>query len=160
MDRNIKLLNSIGGILVILLSFAVSIPLTIKVYLDGGGLWGFGIIGFPILIPLSFYILFGLVGLIRSDAWQRKAFITAQVVTFGIGAIVLFIFPVYPIILVSIPLLLAVLGLISYSRYKYYLMLMLFLAIVSNGLLLKWELDFHRSIPIIQLFEPGATDVP
>lgn len=158
MERSINLINMIAGILVILLSATVSIPLAIKVYLDGGGPWGFGIVGFPILIPLSFYILFGLVGLIRADAYQRKAFIAMHFITFGIGAIVLFIFPVYPTILVSIPLLLAVMGVMSHSKYKYYLLLMLLLAIVANSLLLKWELEFHRSIPIIQLFEPGAAE--
>lgn len=146
--------------IVIVLSLAVSIPLTIKIYLDGGGPWGFGIIGFPILIPLSFYILFGLTGLIRADAYQRRAFIVAHSVTFVVGAITLFIFPVYPALLVSIPLLLAVAGLISHSRFKYYLLLMLLLAVVANGLLLKWELDFHRSIPIIQLFEADRADTP
>lgn len=37
---------------------------------------------------------------------------------------------------------------------------MLLLAMVANGLLLKWELDFHRSIPIIQLFEADRVDMP
>ncbi|MFZ6012159.1 MAG: hypothetical protein ACOYXT_17590 [Bacteroidota bacterium] len=143
---------------VILLSLAVAIPLTIKVYLDKGGPWGFGIIGFPILIPLSFCILFGLVGLIRSDAWQRKAFMAAHLITFVIGAIVLFIFPVYPALLVSIPLFLALIGLLSRSKFRYCLSLMLFLTMMSNVLLLKWELDFHRSIPIIQLFASGTEE--
>lgn len=160
MESKIKLANRIAGIVVIILSLTVSIPLCIKIYLDGGGPWGFGIIGFPILIPLSFYILFGMTGLIQSDLFQRKAFIITHFITFGIGTIVLFVFPVYPALLVSIPLLLAVVGLISHSKYKYYLLLMMVLAVLATGLLLKWELDFHRSIPIIQLFEANEITAP
>lgn len=158
MENKIKLTNRIAGIIVIILSLTVSIPLVIKIYLEGGGPWGFGIIGLPILIPLSFYILFGITGVIRSDLFQRKVFIITHFITFGIGAIVLFLFPVYPTLLVSIPLLLAIAGLISHSKYKYYLLLMMILAVLANGLLLKWELDFHRSIPIIQLFESKEID--
>jgi hypothetical protein len=158
MNRNIKLINRVVGSTVIVLSLTVSIPLTIKVFLDRGGPWGFGIIGFPILIPLSFYILFGMVGLIRTDELQRKAFIATHFVTFGIGAVVLFIFPVYPTLFVFIPLILAVLGLISHSRYKYFLMFMLLLATIANGVLLKWEFDFHRPVPIIQLFQHEEID--
>jgi hypothetical protein len=93
MEQNIKLINAVAGALLILLSLAVSIPLTIKVYIDGGGPWGFGIIGFPILVPLSFYILFGCVGLIRTEMWQRKIFIATHFVTVAVGVITLFIFP-------------------------------------------------------------------
>lgn len=160
MEQNIKLINAVAGALLILLSLAVSIPLTIKVYIDGGGPWGFGIIGFPILVPLSFYILFGCVGLIRTEMWQRKIFIATHFVTFAVGVITLFIFPVYPALLVSIPLLLAVIGLVSHSKYKYYLLVMLILAIVANTVLLKWELDFHRSVPVVQLFEYRTSDTP
>jgi hypothetical protein len=160
MENKIKLVNSVAGIVVIILSLAVSIPLTIKIYLDEGGPWGFGIIGFPILIPLSFYILFGITGLIRSDIYQRRAFIITHFITFGIGAIVLFIFPVYPTLIVAIPLLLAVIGLISQSQYKYWLFLMMILAVAANGLMLKWEFDFHRSLPIIQLFQYHDVTTP
>lgn len=160
MEDSLKIINTIAGILVILLSLAVSIPLTIKIYIDGGGPWGFGIIGFPILIPLSFYALFGCVGLIRAEALQRRAFIATHFVTFAVGAITLFIFPVYPALLVSIPLALSVIGLFIYSKYKYYLMVMLVLAIVANTVLLKWELNFHRSVPVVQLFESHAAEVP
>lgn len=160
MTTNIKRINRVIGLVVIVLSLAVSIPLTIKIFLDGGGPWGFGIVGFPILIPLSFYILFGFTGLIRSEVYQRRAFIITHFVTFAIGATVLFIFSVYPTLLVSIPLLLAVVGLMSHSKYKYYLLLMRLLTILANGLLLKWELDFHRSVPVFQLFQPASTDTP
>jgi hypothetical protein len=157
MDK-IRLLNMAGGILLIILSLTVSIPLAIKTYLDGGGPWGFGMVGLSILIPLGFYIFFGITALISVDHYQRKAFIVTQLMILGIGVLTLFFFPVYPVFFVGIPLLFAVAGLISRSKYKYYLLLMIVLATLANGLLLKWELDFDRSIPIIQLF--GADEIP
>jgi hypothetical protein len=153
MVRNIDIINKIMGLLAIGVSLAISIPLSIKVQLEGGGTWGFGIIGLPILLSLSAYILFGLTALIKSDRHQRTAFIITHFVSFGTSAIVMFLFPVYPTLLVSIPLVLAVFGLIMYTRYKYYLLAMLLFTLVENIVLLKWELDFHRTVPIIQLVD-------
>src|SRR5690349_3459464 len=104
---DIKLTNRIAGVIVILLSLAVSVPLTIMVCVKGGGPWGFDILGLQILIPLSCYILFGIVGLIQVEARQRKAFAAAHLITFGIGVIVLLIFPARPALLVPVPVLLA-----------------------------------------------------
>jgi hypothetical protein len=151
MEYRVEITNRIIGGLLIVLSLAVSIPLTLKVYLDGGGTWGFGVIGFPVLIPLSFYILYGVTALIRPDNRQRKAFIACHFISFAASAVSMFMFPVYPTLLVSVPLLLAVFGLMSIGRYKYYLLSMQLFAIIANVVLLKWEFDFHRSLPVIEL---------
>jgi hypothetical protein len=152
MEHRIEIVNRIVGALLIVLSLVVVIPLTIKVYLDSGGTWGFGVIGFPVLIPLSFYIFYGVTALIRPDNRQRSAFVVSHFVSFTVSAVSMFMFPVYPTLLVSVPLLLAVFGLMSIGRYRYYLLLMQLFAIISNILLMKWEFDFHRSVPIIELF--------
>jgi hypothetical protein len=151
MEYRVEITNRIVGGLLIALSLAVSIPLTLKVYLDGGGTWGFGVIGFPVLIPLSFYVLYGVTALIRPDNRQRKAFIVCHFISFAASAVSMFMFPVYPTLLVSVPLLLAVFGLMSIGRYKYYLLSMQLFAIIANVVLLKWEFDFHRSLPVIEL---------
>lgn len=149
----IQTLNKAAGLLLILLSISVTISLTIKTLVTGGGTWGFGIIGIPILLPLSAYILFGIAGWIKNKALQRKIFITAHGVTLSIGLISLIIFPVYPKAFVVIPVSLAILSVVSRNNFEYLLLTMILLAIVANILLLKWEIDFNRTLPIIQLFE-------
>jgi hypothetical protein len=155
--RAVRTIIHIAAVALILLSFIVSIPLTIITYQDNGGLWAFGIIGLPILIPLSFYLLFGVAGLIRHEHSQRRWFVVALVTTFLAGVATLIILPVYPIALALVPLILSVLGMVSRSRYKYYLIIMLCLGIVANIMLLKWEIDFDRQLPVIQLFSSRAS---
>jgi hypothetical protein len=150
----IQTLNKAAGLLLILLSISVTISLTIKTFVTGGGTWGFGIVGIPILLPLSAYLLFGIAGWINNEALQRNLFIIAHLVTLSIGLISLIIFPVYPKAFVLIPLSLAILSMVRKNRFKYFLLVMILLAIVANILLLKWEIDFDRTLPIFQLFEP------
>lgn len=150
----IQILNKAAGLLLILLSISVTISLTIKTFVTGGGTWGFGIVGIPILLPLSAYIIFGIAGWIENEALKRKIFITAHWVTLSIGLISLIIFPVYPKVFVLIPLSLAILSMVSKDRFEYLLLTMILLAIVANILLLKWEIDFNRTLPIFQLFGP------
>lgn len=145
-----------ASVTVIVLSATVAIPLTIKTYRDGGGPWGFGMIGLPILIPLSLYFLFGIAALLKTPERQRQAYIISHLVTFSVGLIILILFPVYPLWLVSIPMILALAGIVSRQRYKAFLVLMIVLGVAANGILLKWELDFHRTLPILQLFQPAV----
>ncbi len=149
----IQTLNKAAGLLLILLSISITISLTIKTFVTGGGTWGFGVVGIPILLPLSGYVLFGIAGWINNEAVQRKVFITAHLVTLSVGLITLIIFPVYPKAFVLIPLSLAIFGMLSQNKFKYFLLLMILLAIVANILLLKWEIDFNRTLPIFQLFQ-------
>jgi hypothetical protein len=53
-EDKMRLANKIAGILAVILSLTICIPLTIKTYLEGGGPWGFDMVSLPILIPLSF----------------------------------------------------------------------------------------------------------
>ena len=146
------------GIILIVLSLTVSVPLVFITWQEGGGAWGFGIIGLPVLLPLSAYILFGIAAVPRNIARQRKLFIGAHLVTLGTGLTSLYFFPVYPALFVVIPVLLATVGIMSRKRFKLYLLLMISLAIAANLILLKWEFDFGRTLPILQLFE--STDGP
>jgi hypothetical protein len=152
-SHNVGVVIRILSLILILLSVTVVIPLTIKTFLDKGGPWGFGIIGLPILVPLSLYILFGFAGMMRTPALQRDIFITSHVVTFFAGVIILILLPVYPAWLVLFPIILAVAGILSRERYRVFLMVMIILGILINFLLLKWEVEFHRSLPILQLFQ-------
>lgn len=155
MDKQLHIIRTATratSIILIALSLVVAIPLSIMTYQDNGGPWGFGIIGLPILIPLSFYILFGFVGLIRREDYQRKWFVITLGITFLIGMVMLVILPVYPVAIVLVPLVLSAFGMLSHARFKYYLIFMLVLGIAANIMLLKWEVDFNRNLPIIQLF--------
>lgn len=152
----IDFVTRIAGVILIALSLIVSIPLTIMTYRDNGGPWGFGILGLPILVPLSLYFIFGITGLVRRDDYQRKLFMLTVGLTFLVGIVSLIILPVYPILFVLIPSVLSVLGMLSRTRYKYYLIVMIGLGMTANIVLLKWEIDFHRSLPIIQLFSSQA----
>lgn len=140
-----------ASIALILLSVAVTIPLTIRTIREGGGSWGFGVIGLPILLPLSAYILFGIAGALPKDQPQWKAFLLAHIITLLIGFVTLALIPIYPGVFALVPLTLFILGLLHKKRFRFYLLLMITLALVANILLLKWELDFHRGLPIVDL---------
>jgi hypothetical protein len=155
-----KRINLILGAVLIALSILVSIPLMLKTFRDGGGPWGFGFIELPVLIPLSLYVLFGIAGLVLREKQQRNVFIAGHLITGSAGMFMLFLFPVFPAFVPIMPLTLALFGLLSYSSYRYYLFIMLVLGVIANGLLLKWELDFHRSVPVVELFETSEKKVP
>lgn len=141
----------LASVLIVLL-IAVSIPLTLKIIREAGGPWGFGIVGLHILIPLNFYFIFAAAAFLKNSASKRSLFIIAHVVTVGLGLVTLFIFPVLPRLFLIIPVVLAVVGIADRKRLNLYLFLMIGLGIVANIVLLKWELDFGRTIPIIGLF--------
>jgi hypothetical protein len=148
---SIQRINRIVGIILVLLSGTVVVPLTIKTIETGGGPWGFGIVGLPLLLPLSAYFLFGLAGMVSGEARQRNLFITAHVVTIIVGLGSLFIFPFYPALFALLPIALAVLSIRNKKYFRHYLLAMMLLAIAANILLLKWELDFGRTIPLLEL---------
>lgn len=160
MSKIIEPVNWVTGIILIMFSCIVTIPLTIKTFFDGGGIWGFGVIGVPILLPLSAYILFGIAGVVKDEVIQNKVFVAAHAVTLTIGIVSLLVFPLYPIPFILIPVTLAALGIVNKTYYKYYLVIMILLAVVANILLLKWEMDFGRSLPIIQLFQSSNSVLP
>lgn len=139
------------GILLVLLSLTVSIPLAVRTWQNQGGPWGFGIVGLPVLLPLGSYILFGIAAFPRQPVRRREFFIGAHLVTLVVGFASFFIFPVYPPALMVIPLALATIGIVSRRHFAFFLVLMITLAIIANFILLKWELDFGRSLPLLQL---------
>lgn len=146
-------ITKILGVLLILLSVLVSIPLSIKVAIEGGGPWGFEVVSLAVLVPLNAYIFFGLAGLISEKNKQRRIFIIAHAITIGCGLISLFIFPVYPTWVPLIPIGLAIAGIISYKNYNYFLLIMILLGLDANVMLLTWEVDFGRAAPLFQLFQ-------
>jgi hypothetical protein len=134
--------------------------LTIKIIETAGGSWGFGIFGLGILLPLSAYVMFGFAAIVNKEADQRRIFIAAHVVTLIMGSVTLLIFPVYPKFIVIVPVTLAILGIANKRNFKYYLLTMIILALLANVLLLIWEIDFDRSLPLFQLFESSGNTVP
>lgn len=149
----------LAGVLVFFL-VTVSFPLTIKAMREGGGPWGFGIIGLHFLIPLNFYFLFAVSAWMKDRLWQRSFFILGHAVTIILGSVAFMIFSVLPKLLLIIPIALAVIGISDRKRFGFYLILMMSLAITANIVLLKWELDFGRSIPIVQLLHPAMDTDP
>ena len=135
-----------------LLTVAVAIPLTIKVIIEGGGPWGFEIVSLAILVPLSCYLFFGISGMLKSDDWQKRFFIIGHALTIITGIGGYFVFPLYPFWVASVPVALAIAGISSHKIFVWYLLGMIALTIFFNIVLLKWELDFGRTIPLFQLF--------
>lgn len=152
MKKWITLINKITGSLLIVLTTLVAIPLVIKTLQAGEGTWGFAIVGMPILLPLCAYFLFGITGCIVNQETRKTWFIISHGITLVIGLATIIVFPVYPILLVVIPVLLAFFGIRSRDNFDYYLLVMILLATFANLLLLKWEIDFDRTIPLFQLF--------
>jgi hypothetical protein len=138
--------------LLILLTMIVSIPLSIRTYRDNGGPWGFGIIGLHLLLPLNAYILFAVTALFREGQYQRMMFIGAHAVSLLVGSIAFIVFPILPAWLLLVPALVAMLSIFDRKHFTVYLMVLLILAVVANLILLKWEFDFSRTIPILEIF--------
>lgn len=153
MNLLLNKLNRFLGSVLILLTCTVSVPLSILTFQTHGGPWGFGVIGLPVLLPLTAYSLFGLAPWFKKEATQRRIFLAAHVITIVTGVSSIFIFPVYPLGVAVIPLALAVLGFVDKRHLLYYLFLMIVLAIVANALLLHWEIEFGRTLPLFQLFQ-------
>jgi hypothetical protein len=156
----IHALNRIAGVCLILLSILITLPLTIKTIVTNGGTWGFGMIGLAILLPLNTYVLFGIAGLINDLHRQQILFILSHVLSIIIGLAALFIFPLYPMIIVAVPIALSMVSFLDSKHFGYYLFLMITLAILANAILLKWEIDFGRSIPLLQLFQSNEGSLP
>ncbi len=154
------LANRILAIGLIVFTFSVSIPLSIRSYLQHGGPWGFGIIGLHILLPLCTYILFAVAALLRNEEYQWKMFIAAHLVSLYVGLIGFLIFPILPKSVLLIPAILAVVGIFSRKLLPVYLCVMLSLGVAANIVLLKWELDFGRRLPIIELFHSVSAPEP
>lgn len=150
---NLCTINKIAGLILIILSFTIAIPLTIKTIETGGGPWGFGVIGLPILLPLSTYFLFGITGIMnQNEERQRKLFIASQIISFATGIISYTIFPVLPWIVILVPLIVGIVSIANKKNFSYYVAVMIWLPIAANILLLKWEFDFGRTLPLFQLF--------
>lgn len=135
-------------------------PLTVKAITEGGGPWGFEVVSLAILVPLSCYLFFGIAGVLANEELQRKFFITAHILTIVTGVGGYFIFPVYPFWVAIVPLALAVAGITSYRKFTYFLLVMMSLSIIFNIVLLKWEVDFGRTIPLLQLFQASGSINP
>ena len=146
-------LNRIFGIVLILLTVAVGIPLTIQFIVSLFGNSGFGIIGPPILFPLNASVLFALITFVTEEEDRlRVLFVRSHLVTVA-GALVGYaIYPKIPIVLIIIPIVLAALGTFDKKDLKYPILTMILLAIIANVILLKWEFDFDRTVPVVELF--------
>lgn len=146
--------NRVMAITLILLVTMVSLPLTISTYETGGGPWGFGMIGLHVLLPLNAYLVFAIAALVAAEKARWYLFIAGHVISITIGLISFYVFPVLPKVLLLNPALLAIVGILNKKHLNAYLCVMIVLAVVANIVLLKWELDFDRTIPLIDLLKP------
>lgn len=162
-ENRTQIVLKVLAILLLILTLLVSVPLTIRIWREEGGPWGFGIIGLHILLPLNAYLLFSWAALVRNPTFRWWIFLGAHGVSVVIGIIGFFLFPVMPKALLLIPLALALASVIGKKRISIFLALMLLLGATANTVLLKWELEFGRTFPIIELFrsprEVDARDV-
>jgi hypothetical protein len=143
------------GLLLILATIAVSIPLLLKTWWTDGGTWGFGMVGVPILLPLSLYIFFGAAAF--GGERQKQLTMLAHILSISAGLTTMLIFPLYPKGVIILPVVLAVLTMLSTNGVKYYLIAMIILGLAANILLLIWELDYGRAVPVLQLFQGFAS---
>jgi hypothetical protein len=145
-------INKITGAILITLSVVVCIPLSVITWQTRGGTMGLGMVGLAILLPLSAYIIFGIAAFFGNPRLQRGLFVSGHIVSILIGIASLIIFPVYPKAFVAAPVLLALAGISSGRRIRYFLLGMIMLGVIANVLLLSWELDAGRNIPAAQVF--------
>lgn len=152
--NTLPLVNRIMAVILLVLVMMVSLPLTIRTYDTGGGPWGFGMIGLHVLLPLNAYLLFAIAAIVAGDKTRWHLFIAAHVISLMIGLVTFYVFPILPKMFLLIPALLATIGILNRRHLHAYLCVMIVLAIIANTLLLKWELDFNRTIPLIELLKP------
>ncbi len=146
--------NRVFGIVLVLLTLSVGIPLTIQFIISFFGTSGFGIIGPPILFPLNASVLFAVITFLEADGERlRTLFVRSHLITIAAALIGYVVYPKIPIVLIIIPFVLAALGTLDKKDLKYHILVMMLLAIISNMILLKWEFDFDRTLPLIQLFK-------
>ena len=103
----VKLTNTIIGLLLILISISVIVPLTVQVIKSGGGPFGFGALLLPAILPLSICTVFGLFGMIDYEKNFRRIknlFIIGHVLTAIIGIGIFLIIPIYPFLFIAIPI--------------------------------------------------------
>ncbi len=142
----------VTGILLVLATVLVSLPLTILTVIDKGGPLGFETMGLAVLVPLCAYIFFGISGLPREFLTRRKLFMIAHGVSILSGVVYSIIFPVYPITIVLIPMAFATFGIVDKRNTTYYLLFMQSLGVTANAVLLFWELKAAKNIPLFDLF--------
>ena len=146
--------NRIFGIVLILLTLSVGIPLTIQFVISLWGNSGFGIIGPPILLPVNACALFAVITFLERDEDRvRTLFVRSHLITIAAAILGYIVFPKIPIVLIVIPIVLAALGIMDKKDLKYHILTMILLAIIANVILLKWEFDFDRTLPLIELFK-------
>jgi hypothetical protein len=144
-------INKAVALFLAILLVLVAIPLTIITITTNGGTLGFGIMGLPILLPLCTYLFTTVVPFVKGRKQQRILFITSQIITLVTGLASFFIFPIFPILILAIPVVLGIVDILDKSRQQYYLLLMLVLPSIANVILLIWEFDFGRTFPLFQL---------
>ena len=146
--------NRVFSIVLILLTLSIGIPLTIQFIITLFGKSGFGIIGPPILFPLNTSVMFAVITFLESDEDRlRTLFVKSHLITIAAALLGYIVYPKIPIVLIVIPFVLAALGALDKKDLKYHILVMMLLAIISNVILLKWEFDFDRTLPIIELFK-------
>jgi hypothetical protein len=107
MKVTIKLANITVGLTQTILCTLTIIPMTFSIIKSGGGPFSWGLMVLPIVIPLSFSALFGLFGFFYfyqnyeiTKRWLRRTHILTGIA----GTLSFVIMPIFPALIVSIPL--------------------------------------------------------
>lgn len=150
-----RLLHGILAVVLILLTIVVSLPLTIRT-LQVGGTWGFDIIGLHILLPLNASAAFSIPGLLRGGNSLWRTFWASHLLVLTTGVIASLVFPVLPFYVYIFPIALSAVSLLNKRLFPTFLIIVLLLGIIANVVLLKWEFDFDRTLPLLQLFQSSS----
>lgn len=159
-NPKVGLVLKLSGWMLIGLSLLVSLPLTLKTIREGGGPWGFEIIGLAVLLPLNGYLIFGVAAIANRTETQRLLFLVGHIFTLICGIAGHLIFPVYPNWITLAPVLLALAGIVSRNNFRLFLVGMIVLASAANVMLLVWEIEFGRTLPLLQWLQDSAEAAP
>jgi len=155
MNRSLNLINAISGIvLTTIVAFAVW-PITIQVMVQGVGRSGLEKVLIPILIPLCFSVLFGMVGILSvyTNYHKLKKYYIGAHLIIVLSCIATYVFiPVMPFSLILAPLVLILLVNLSKKTINWQILLFNSGALIISLYFLILDLRFDDHLSLWELF--------
>ena len=131
MDKHLKIFGKISGVLLIVICILVFIPLSIDILHKAK--FGFGHFILPLVVPLSFTFLFGILSILGSEWNQeklRRYYIGVHLVVAASGLASMFVMPMYSIALFA-------------------LILVVLSIVYSKKVPMIWHLMFFTVVPLL-----------
>ena len=155
MNRSLNLINAISGMVLIIIITFIVLPITLQVMVQGVGGLGLEKVLIPILIPLCFSVLFGIVGILSllTDYHKLKKFYIGAHLIIFLSCIATYVFiPVMPFSLIVAPLVLILVVNLSKKNINWQILLFNSGALIIGLYFLILDLRFGSHLSLWELF--------